>query len=244
MSAALRLYFFLPLRHEELNVNEQNTRAGPWTGVFATLAIVGIAIAAYLWWNRTPPADGHAISPPMVFRTPGGLLEVSGINATETFTKRSMLTIAGINLGTTVSQIQVPATYRYQIEPAKDWPTYMRDGRFMVIVPAVRPSLPVAIDTSRMRMQTQAGWLRFNGRENLDSLLAEVTPELAANARSTAHIEAQREQARKTVTEFVAKWLITQEQWKAIKPSQIRVYFADEPIERLRTFGPDFGGST
>jgi len=93
-------------------------------------------------------------------------------------------------------------------------------------------------------MQTQAGWLRFNGRENLDSLLAEVTPELAANARSTAHIEAQREQARKTVTEFVAKWLITQEQWKAIKPSQIRVYFADEPIERLRTFGPDFGGST
>jgi len=180
----------------------------------------------------------------MVFRTPGGLLEVSGINATETFTKRSMLTIAGINLGTTVSQIQVPATYRYQIEPAKDWPTYMRDGRFMVIVPAVRPSLPVAIDTSRMRMQTQAGWLRFNGRENLDSLLAEVTPELAANARSTAHIEAQREQARKTVTEFVAKWLITQEQWKAIKPSQIRVYFADEPIERLRTFGPDFGGST
>jgi len=59
----------------------------------------------------------------MVFRTPGGLLEVSGINATETFTKRSMLTIAGINLGTTVSQIRVPATYRYQIEPAKDWPT-------------------------------------------------------------------------------------------------------------------------
>jgi hypothetical protein len=67
-------------------------------------------------------------------------------------------------------------TYRFQIEPAKDWPTYMRDGRFMVIVPAVRPSLPVAFDTSRMLMQTQAGWLRFNGRANLESLLAEVTP--------------------------------------------------------------------
>ena len=158
--------------------------------------------------------------------------------------KKSMLTVAGINLGTTVSQIQVPVTYRYQIEPAKDWPTYMRDGRFLVIVPAVRPSLPVAIDTSRMRMQTQSGWLRFNGRENLDALLAEVTPELAVKARSPAYIEAQREQARKTATEFAAKWLITQERWKTVKPSQVRVYFADEPIERLRTFGPDFGGSS
>jgi hypothetical protein len=94
-----------------------------------------------------------------------------------------------------------------------------------------------------MLMQTQAGWLRFNGRANLDSLLAEVTPELAIKVRSPAHIEAQREQARKTVTEFVTKWLITQERWKSVKPSQVRVYFADEPIERLRTFGADFGGN-
>jgi hypothetical protein len=223
-------------------MNERITRASPWTGFLTTLTVVAVAIAAYLWWNRAPPGATETISSPTVFRTPGGLLEVAAVNTTETFTKKSMLTVAGINLGTTVSQIQVPVTYRYQIEPAKDWPTYMRDGRFMVIVPAVRPSLPVAIDTSPMLMQTQAGWLRFNGNANLNSLLAEVSPELAIKARSPVQIEAQREQARKTVTEFVTKWLITQERWKAVKPSQVRVYFADEPIERLRTFGPDFGG--
>jgi hypothetical protein len=70
-------------------MNEHNTRAGPWTGVFATLAVVAIAITAYLWWNRTRPAEGQPISLPMVFRTPGGLLEVSGTNATETEAPRT-----------------------------------------------------------------------------------------------------------------------------------------------------------
>ena len=160
-------------------MNDGNTRTGPWASVLTTLAVVTTAIAAYLWWNRAPPVATDTISSPTVFRTSGGLLEVAAVNTTAVFTKKSMLTVAGINVGTTVSQIQVRVNYRYQIELAKDWPTYMRDGRFMVIVPAVRPSLPVAIDTSRMLMLTQAGWARFNGRENLDSLLAEVTPQFA-----------------------------------------------------------------
>ena len=67
----------------------------------------------------------------MVFRTPGGLLEVAGINTTEVFTKTSMLTIAGVNLGTTVSQFQVPVTYRYQIALAKDWTVHLRDKKLL-----------------------------------------------------------------------------------------------------------------
>jgi hypothetical protein len=105
------------------------------------------------------------------------------------------------------------------------------------------PSVPVAIDTSKMQMQTRSGWARFNGRENLDALLREITPELEKTARAPRYIEAQREQARKTVTEFAAKWLVTQERWKGVKADQIQVYFADEPIGKLRTFGPEFGGT-
>jgi len=61
-----------------------------------------------------------------------------------------LLTIAGINLGTTVSQIQVPVTYRYQIALGKEWQVHLRNGTLLVIAPAVMPSVPVAIDTSRM----------------------------------------------------------------------------------------------
>jgi len=207
------------------------------------LAVVATALAAYVWWNQPPPADRDTIALPMVFRTPGGLLEVAGINTTEIFTKTSMLTIAGVNLGTTVSQIQVPVTYRYQITLAKDWKVHLRHGRLLVIAPAVTSSVPVAIDTSMMRMQTRSGWARFNGGENLDSLLREITPELEKTARAPRYIEAQREQARKTVTEFAAKWLVTQERWKGVRTDQIQVYFVDEAIERLRAFGTEFGGA-
>ena len=224
-------------------MSEQNTRAGPWTRVLATLAVVATVIAAYLWWNRAPPVATDTIALPMVFRTHGGLLEVAGINATEVLTKTSLLTIAGINLGTTVSQIQVPVTYRYQIALAKDWKVHLRNGKLLIIAPAAVPSVPVAIDTSKMQMQTRSGWARFNGRANLDGLLREITPELEKTARAPRYIEAQREQARKTVTEFAAKWLIAQERWKGVKTEQIQVYFADEPIGNLRTFGPEFGGS-
>jgi hypothetical protein len=43
----------------------------------------------------------------------------------------------------------------------------------------------------------------------------------------------QREAARETVTEFVHKWLITQDRWKAVRASSIHVLFEDEPISRL-----------
>jgi hypothetical protein len=46
---------------------------------------------------------------------------VSGIQATEYFQQTSITTIAGIVIGRTVTQVQVPATYRYRIELAKDW---------------------------------------------------------------------------------------------------------------------------
>jgi hypothetical protein len=92
-------------------------------------------------------------------------------------------------------------------------------------------------------MRTKSGWARFDGRENLDSLFREITPELGKTSLAPQYIEAQREQARKTVTEFAAKWLVTQERWKGVKADQLQVYFVDEPIGKLRTFGPEFGGT-
>ncbi len=219
-----------------------------------TIALIAVLIAGLLsatvwavWsWlgpNHRDTTTSDRISTPIVFRTPGGLLEVANIKTTELFEKKSMLHFAGINLGTTVSQIRVPVTYRYQTALGQEWRAYMSGDKFLVIAPAVKASLPVAIDTTGMQMQTQAGWARFNGGESLTELLREISPELEVKAKSSAHIELQRETARKTVAEFASKWLIKQEQWKAVKPDQVKVYFSDEPIEKLRSFGPEFAGT-
>ena len=216
----------------------------------AAVGAVAVALAAaiiYLLWTWLGPAASvvHAsrtVSLTLVSRTPGGMLEVASVSTTELFEKKSMLTIAGLNLGTTVSQIKVPAVFRYQVRLAADWRAYVSDGKLLVIAPAMTPSLPVAIDTARMEMQTTSGWARANAQENLEALHREISSALEVKAKSAAYVDAQREQARKTVAEFVAKWLLEQERWKTIRPEQVKVYFADEPIERLRSFGPEFGG--
>jgi len=40
----------------------------------------------------------------------------------------------------------------------------------------------------------------------------------------------QREFARKTVAEFVRKWLITQKRYENVDPDRVHVFFADEAI--------------
>ena len=154
-----------------------------------------------------------------------------------------MLVIAGMNFGTTVSQVQVPAVYRYHIELRREWRAYMSGDKFLVIAPPVKPTLPVAPDMTSLKLLTKTGWGRFNGQENVAALLTEITKELEVKAKSPSYVEFQREAARKTVTEFAAKWLVKQEQWKSVKPEQIKVYFADEPIERMRSFGREFSGA-
>ena len=52
-----------------------------------------------------------------------------------------------------------------------------------------------------------------------------------------------REVARQTLKEFVAKWLITQEQWKSASGYPVRVFFADEPIQTLSVMRQPFAGS-
>jgi hypothetical protein len=209
------------------------------------VALAAAAIYAFGGWllpTDTATSEARTVSLPLVSRTPGGLLEVATVSTTELFEKKSMLTIAGLNMGTTVSQIRVPAVYRYQVRLAADWRAYVSDGKLLVIAPAMTPSLPVAIDTGRMEMQTTAGWARANAQENLQALHREISAALELKAKSPQYVDVQREQARKTVAEFVAKWLLEQERWKTLRPDQVKVYFADEPIERLRSFGPEFGG--
>ena len=132
------------------------------------------------------------------------------------------------------------AVFRYHIELAPEWKVLLRDKTFVVIAPPVKPTLPIAIDTARLEAEASGGWSLITGQTLIDELQRSITGALAGKATSATYIQLQREEARKTVTEFVAKWLITQERWKSASEYSIRVFFSDEPIRALGSIPPPF----
>jgi hypothetical protein len=174
----------------------------------------------------------------LVMRPKGGLLEVSSIRSPEVFQATLEHAVFGIPLGNTGSRIRVPAVFRYHVELSPEWRVLLRKNAFIVVAPSVKPSLPVAVDLGKMQQESSGTWSAFTGTPQLDALRASITKELAKKAASRSYIEFQREAARLTVREFVAKWLITQEEWKQAAKYPIHVFFADEPISALRGAPP------
>ena len=175
-----------------------------------------------------------------VIRTPGGLLQVSSIKSPETFQATTDHTLFGIDIGQTVTQIRVPAVFNYHVELAPEWRVTVTSDTVLVIAPAVKPTLPVAIDTARLEKFSSGTWSLFTGTRELDLLQRSITQTLAVKAATPSYLNFQREAARRTVQEFVAKWLVTQDRYRAQAPRAIRVFFADEPIESLVRIAPVF----
>lgn len=174
----------------------------------------------------------------VVMRTSGGLLEVSTIRVSERFESSTVHSILGAHIGKTATQIRVPVVYRYHIELAPEWKIRLRDKTFIVIAPPVKPTLPIAIQTAGIEKESSGVWSILTGNALLDKLERSITPVLGGRAVNPTYVQLQREASRKTVKEFVAKWLITQEQWKAASGYPIQVYFADEPIAVLGNSAP------
>ncbi len=194
----------------------------------AALAVGFIKRGDFRLWSKSggevAPGLGTEI---LVMRTPGGLLEVSRITATEQFSKKFVYSVLGMDVGETVAHVRVPATYRYHIKLGSEWKIVRTDEMFTVITPPVMPSLPVAVDLKRMEEDSGGSWILvpFNEDEDLKALRREITAELAQKAGSAAYLQLQREDARKTVTEFVEKWLVKQEAWRLAKRPRIDVVF-------------------
>ena len=203
--------------------------------ILAPLLLV-MAAAAYLYFRPPSPHPRTEQTPwqrdiPVVFRTPGGLLEVGGFDFKEDFYKSDSKSWFAINLGTTVSQIQVPVRYRYHIVLPSDWKFIVRGQTCLVNAPAILPTLPVAFDTAGMQKKTESGWARFNKDENLEQLERSITAELETKAKSDKYIAQIREAAHKTVVEFITTWLLREQQWKDDQFHMVKVYFPDETPE-------------
>lgn len=190
----------------------------------------------FLTWNlfrNTRTFEVQLASPDRVevIRTKAGLLQISTLKSAETFKASKDHEIFGlISLGSTVTQIRVPAVFNYHIELAPELKVIVRDKTFIVVAPPVKPTLPVAIDTARLQRFSSGMWSFITGTSELDLMQRSITQTLSVKASTPSYIQYQREAARKTVGEFVEKWLITQGKWDAKHADTIKVFFADEPI--------------
>ncbi|MEO5670262.1 MAG: hypothetical protein ABIR26_06175 [Ramlibacter sp.] len=208
--------------------------------IAATLALAGAIWLAYVWFLARP-SNGETIVQasgiPVVMRSAGGLLEIATVTVFERFTRTDTRDFWGMNLGTTVSIVQVPVTYRFHIEMAKEWPIQLHGKTAVVRAGDVKPSLPVAIDTARMEKYTQSGWARFNKDENLALLERSITPELKARANDPAIRRLAIDAGRNTVREFVTVWLLKEQGFKRDADHMVIVLFPGE-TEQPRPVSP------
>lgn len=199
--------------------------------LFLLLAIAANA-ALFAWQLRSPAKTTitSTVASAVVMRTAGGLLEVSTIRAEERFDSTTNHTVLGVPVGKTVAQIRVPAVYRYHIPLAKEWTLHSTETTLVVVAPAVRPSLPVAIDTARLESFSAGIWSPFTGATAVEALQKSITTTLSKKAETPDLIKLQRESARQTVTEFVQKWVVQQPSWQGAKTPALLVFFEDEPL--------------
>ena len=183
--------------------------------IAAVLLLLGLVVGAYWAIGHLPSVtqqvNTQVMTPevPVVLRSPGGTLEVATIRATERFSRRDTKSFWGIDLGETVSEVAVQATYRFHMPLAQQWPVQLKDGVAEVNAPAFRPSLPVAFDTQTMATHSRNGWARFNEADSLAALQRSLTPQLNERAQAPHYQALAADAARRTVAEYVRTWLIT-----------------------------------
>lgn len=217
-------------------------RLAAWAAAVGAALAVLMTMVAY----RLLPSSGTAPAPhdwtaewrsepPVVSTLPGGLLETATIRMGEDFYKSDAKTWWGIYLGNTVSHVQVAAIYRYGV-PLADagWRIVTRGQTTVVIAPALRPSLPVAIDTSTWREKTESGWARFDKRDQLEALRHGISADLEARARDERRMALARDASRRTIGEFVEAWILKHGGEELDPFDAVKVYFVDETDDAVR----------
>jgi hypothetical protein len=209
----------------------------PWhTLIVACLVAFAIAAGVFVWvaYRVTSPAASVAITREFADYLPtvgptDGILETATCSVPERFTQTDSATLFDvIPLGTTVSEIRVPAVYRYHIQLLDPWKLIISGQVCLVLAPQFQPSLPPAIVTGEMEKSTSAGWLRFDSEADLAALEQGITAELDKRANDKTHRDFVREACRHSVAAFVKTWLMKEDKWRAGRLQQIVVVFPDE----------------
>ncbi len=200
-------------------------------------ALIAALVFGGGWLLQRVPIVSHeaqtgvdSVGTPLVMRTAGGRLEVATVSVVERFTRIDSKDFQGIDLGTTISQIQAPVVYRYHIEMASEWPLTIVGKTCIVRAGAVAPTLPAAFDTAAVQKYTASGWARFNKMDNLAQLERSLSSEMNTRAASPRYLALAREAGRETVAEFVTTWLLREHAWRRDGDYRVIVLFPGEPL--------------
>ena len=226
--------------------DQPRPRLSPWSLlIIACLIVSAITTAIAVWFTYRITAPARSITITQEFReylpTAGptnGILETATSSVPETFTQTDSAWLFNIiPLGTNVSEIRVPAIYRYHIQLFDPWKLVVSGQVCLVLAPQFQPSLPPAILTAQMEKSTSTGWLRFDGEDDLTNLERGITGELEKRANDKLHRDFVREACRQSVAAFVKSWLMKEAYWREDRFHQIVVVFPDEV-----TSDSDLGG--
>jgi len=160
----------------------------------------------------------------------GALLELASFEATETLRRTDARSVLFdlVPLGTNVTEIRVPVTYRYHVVLAEPWQLAVRGSVCHVRAPRLKPSLPPAIHTDRMEKRSERGWARWDVARQMEELERSLTPVLAARAAGPGQLALVREPCRRRLAEVVRAWLLGERQWGDRRFTAVTVVFADE----------------
>ena len=167
-------------------------------------------------------------------------LELVAYEATESFSRSDDRRILYdlVPLGTTVTEIRVPVTYRYHLRLDEPWQLEVNEHSCIVHAPRIRATQPPAIHTDRLEKRIESGWLRFDDDEQMSALERSITPTISARARDPHHLELVRERCRLEVADFVRSWLLAEDHWREDRFSSVTVIFADETAVVEETHSP------
>lgn len=160
----------------------------------------------------------------------GSHLEIATAEASERFSRTTNFEVFGkaLPMSTSVSEITVPATYRFHIDLNDEWNLTSDGKRLVVRAPRVRPTLPVAFDTGRVEKKTSSGWVRWDAEDDLAELEKGITGELSIRAADPNTIAKIGDEGRIAVARFVRTWLLTREAWGDGRFEEIVVIFEGE----------------
>lgn len=189
---------------------------------YGVVALASALLAVWAYRSFTAKPDVVVTSPltdeMLVMRTQGGMLEVSRIKAQEVFDGQYANEFLFMSFEPTSARIRVPAVYTYRIPLAREWKVLRFGEDFAVVAPKVEPALPVAVDLRKMEKNASGTWSIFTGTDSLDATQRAITTKLALKARSRAYILLQKDEARKTVAEFVREMADHAEAVRARRP--------------------------
>ena len=201
---------------------------------FAAAVLLGVAAVAWLQFGKLTREERIAFLDPAkveLIRTPGGLLEVSAMEKVEEFGWRTSWDCPLVDcssLPNTVSKVRVKAHYVYQIPLAAEWRLAPEGDHYKLTVPALQLRRPVAFDTATMAIETTNGVFSPAAAPNRENAIRHVGPELAQRGATAAYMDAQRQNAEKTVREFAGKWM-TEQGKKPTRPITV-VFTGPNPL--------------